>query len=85
MYQAGFIAIFIACLLLPVPLFPGEWKEAAAPRVWSFPKDHGSHPQYRTEWWYFTGNLIDREARRYGYHHDMPIYGDPQYPWEAYL
>ena len=22
-----------------------------------FPKDHGPHPEYRTEWWYYTGNL----------------------------
>ena len=22
-----------------------------------FPKDHASHPGFRTEWWYFTGNL----------------------------
>jgi predicted secreted hydrolase len=24
----------------------------------TFPKDHGPHPGYRTEWWYYTGNLI---------------------------
>ena len=22
-----------------------------------FPADHGPHPDYQTEWWYFTGNL----------------------------
>jgi len=32
-----------------------------------FPKDHGSHPDFRTEWWYFTGNLSDTLARRFGY------------------
>ncbi len=30
---------------------------ALAPRDFSFPGDHGPHPGFRTEWWYFTGNL----------------------------
>ena len=24
-----------------------------------FPRDHGSHPQFRTEWWYLTGRVQD--------------------------
>jgi predicted secreted hydrolase len=24
-----------------------------------FPRDHGSHPQFRTEWWYLTGRVKD--------------------------
>jgi predicted secreted hydrolase len=24
-----------------------------------FPRDHGSHPEYRIEWWYLTGHLSD--------------------------
>ncbi|MBT8400343.1 MAG: carotenoid 1,2-hydratase [Rhodothermia bacterium] len=23
----------------------------------SFPDDHGPHPEFKTEWWYYTGNL----------------------------
>ncbi len=26
-------------------------------RPFIFPQDHGSHPEYRIEWWYITGNL----------------------------
>jgi len=44
-----------------------EWKQAIGPRPWIFPKDHGSHPEYRTEWWYFTGNLVNHYGARYGY------------------
>ena len=33
----------------------------------SFPKDHGKHPDYQTEWWYFTGNLDSEGARRWGF------------------
>jgi predicted secreted hydrolase len=32
-----------------------------------FPKDHGSHPGYRTEWWYYTGNVSDAHGRDFGY------------------
>jgi len=48
-------------------LYAYEWKQAIEKRTWSFPKDHGSHPEYRTEWWYFTGNLKDETNKRYGY------------------
>ncbi len=30
---------------------------AFEPRELSFPADHGAHNAYRTEWWYFTGNI----------------------------
>ena len=30
-----------------------------------FPRDHGSHPGYRIEWWYLTANLRDAEGRPY--------------------
>jgi predicted secreted hydrolase len=33
----------------------------------TFPKDHGPHPGYRTEWWYYTGNLVAESGDRYGY------------------
>src|SRR5215471_2781670 len=28
-------------------------------KVFSFPADHGPHPDYRIEWWYLTANLVD--------------------------
>lgn len=36
-------------------------------RIFEFPKDHGPHPEYRTEWWYFTGNLATETGRNFGY------------------
>lgn len=49
------------------PVVAGEWKQALEQRSWSFPCDHGAHPDYRTEWWYFTGNLMNNKKGRYGY------------------
>jgi len=34
---------------------------------WKFPHDHGQHPEYQTEWWYFSGNLQTESRRRFGY------------------
>ena len=32
-----------------------------------FPRDHGPHPGYRTEWWYYTGNLVAASKKKYGF------------------
>ncbi|MGD9293130.1 MAG: lipocalin-like domain-containing protein [Gammaproteobacteria bacterium] len=32
-----------------------------------FPVDHGPHPDFRSEWWYFTGNLEDGNGRAFGF------------------
>jgi predicted secreted hydrolase len=43
------------------------WLRADGPWSWVFPRDHGAHPGFKTEWWYFTGNLRDAAQRRFGY------------------
>lgn len=32
-----------------------------------FPDDFGAHPDYQTEWWYYTGNLEGSQGNRFGY------------------
>ena len=41
--------------------------QALAPREFVFPGDHGAHPGFKTEWWYYTGNLFTEEGRQFGY------------------
>lgn len=43
------------------------WRQAAPGRAFVFPADHASHPDYKVEWWYYTGNVADADGRRYGY------------------
>lgn len=43
------------------------YARALAPRPFLFPQDHGPHPEFKTEWWYYTGNLEDAAGRRFGY------------------
>jgi predicted secreted hydrolase len=46
---------------------PAGFNRATAPRAFSFPADHGAHTGYRTEWWYFTGNLTGTRGNAYGF------------------
>ncbi|HEX5421047.1 MAG TPA: lipocalin-like domain-containing protein, partial [Gammaproteobacteria bacterium] len=46
---------------------PKGFARALAPRPFEFPADYGSHPTFRTEWWYFTGNVFDSAGRHYGF------------------
>ncbi len=43
------------------------FRQALAPVAFAFPRDHGAHPEFKTEWWYFTGNLSTADKRRFGY------------------
>lgn len=46
------------------------WATAATalpPRTLQFPRDFGSHPELRTEWWYITGHAEAAGGRRFGF------------------
>ncbi|MES3002375.1 MAG: carotenoid 1,2-hydratase [Pseudomonadota bacterium] len=56
-------------LLLATPglaLFPVDAALALPPAALAFPRDHGAHPYFRTEWWYITGALRSGE-REFGF------------------
>ncbi|MCC6162752.1 MAG: carotenoid 1,2-hydratase [Acidobacteria bacterium] len=54
---------------------PTDWRRAEPGRVLSVPADHVSHPDYRLEWWYYTGNVTGAEGRAYGYQVTFFRYG----------
>jgi predicted secreted hydrolase len=41
--------------------------KAFRPRHFEFPADYGGHPAFRTEWWYYTGNLFGADGRHFGF------------------
>lgn len=43
------------------------FRRANGPRPFTFPADYGPHPEFQTEWWYYTGNLQAEDGRRFGY------------------
>lgn len=46
---------------------PAGFRPAEPGYRYSFPRDHGTHDEFRTEWWYYTGHLTAEDGRRFGY------------------
>src|SRR5262245_21137844 len=44
-----------------------EFRLAMPGYEYVFPRDHGAHDDFRTEWWYYTGHLTTKNGRRFGY------------------
>ncbi|HYN00874.1 MAG TPA: lipocalin-like domain-containing protein [Vicinamibacteria bacterium] len=73
----GLAALFFPSSRRPTPsgshleLGPGPdlaaFARATQPRSFTLPTDHGPHPDYQTEWWYYTGNLVAADGRRFGF------------------
>jgi len=55
----------------------------------SFPRDHGTHDEYKTEWWYYTGHLETDAGKRYGFELTffrvgiVPPGGDAKTKWDV--
>jgi len=67
MKHVAFIA-FLAALCASSPLRGRA--DFSLPRpdpTFHFPADHGSHPDFKLEWWYVTGRLVGQGETRYGY------------------
>ncbi|MEO8394728.1 MAG: lipocalin-like domain-containing protein [Chloroflexota bacterium] len=43
------------------------YSRAIGARDWQFPQDFGAHPDFQTEWWYYTGNVQADSGERFGY------------------
>lgn len=52
--------VFAAPVVVEVP-------RLLAPRPLVFPRDHGSHNDTRTEWWYLTGHAHEAGGRAFGF------------------
>jgi predicted secreted hydrolase len=45
----------------------GDFQPVRPGRVFQFPRDHGAHPEFKTEWWYYTGSLKSTTGETFGY------------------
>eukprot|EP01035_Chromulina_nebulosa_P052178 gene52178-71138_t len=64
------VAGLAAALCAQVPLTTADgFAVPQAGKAFSFPRDHGSHPEFKLEWWYVTGHLYAEGAagRRFGF------------------
>ena len=65
-----FVSIFVACAAISASVAAraeAPYKTVTGPCQFQFPAAHGAHPGYRTEWWYFTGNLSARTGEKFGF------------------
>src|SRR5579875_3152647 len=64
--EARLLHVFLL-LLLCVPSVQAQYQLALPGYRFEFPRDHFSHPEYQTEWWYYTGNLQATDGHRFGF------------------
>ncbi len=60
------LAALATALLLLTPL-AAQYRTAVPGYRFEFPRDHFDHPDFQTEWWYYTGNLKSANGHRYGF------------------
>ncbi len=59
------MSLCLAALLLASPAL--RYRIALPGYHFQFPRDNFNHPQYQTEWWYYTGNLRARDGHQFGF------------------
>ena len=64
MKRRAFVALPLAAL--PLRAAAAEFAAVVPGRALTFPRDHGAHPAYRTEWWYVTGIVQDGAREELG-------------------
>lgn len=58
--------LFLASLLCAF-VATAQYKTAQPGYRYEFPRDHFNHPDFQTEWWYYTGNLTADDGRHFGF------------------
>ncbi len=69
-WRTIFLAAIAAAALSLLPVRPvpaAEYRRVTGPCHLAFPEDHGAHDNFRTEWWYYTGNVKSRDGNAYGF------------------
>ena len=60
------LAALAAAFLLLNPL-AAQYRTAVPGYRFEFPRDYFDHPDFQTEWWYYTGNLKSANGHRFGF------------------
>jgi predicted secreted hydrolase len=59
--------VVLFMLLMGLACGAQGYKPALPGYQYHFPRDHFNHPDYQTEWWYYTGNLKTADGHRFGF------------------
>ena len=60
------VAVLLATMVALQPV-PTQYQAARPGYRFEFPRDYFSHPDFQTEWWYYTGNLQSADGHRFGF------------------
>ncbi|MGB7284024.1 MAG: lipocalin-like domain-containing protein [Candidatus Acidiferrum sp.] len=61
------LAALLAAMLLSFHPLAAQYRTAVPGYHFEFPRDYFNHPDFQTEWWYYTGNLKSPNGHRYGF------------------
>jgi len=59
--------IIASLLLIAMQSVASGWQTAKPGYRFQFPLDHFCHPDFQTEWWYYTGNVQSADGHRFGF------------------
>ncbi|MGA2215963.1 MAG: lipocalin-like domain-containing protein [Bryobacteraceae bacterium] len=61
------LCLLMLGLAVSAPLPSDAYRLALPNYHFEFPRDHFNHPEFQTEWWYYTGNLRTAQGGRFGF------------------
>jgi predicted secreted hydrolase len=75
-------AILLAALQI-APSSSDQYRLALPGYRYEFPHDHFNHPDFQTEWWYYTGNVRSADGHRFGFELTFFRQGVARSTWNA--
>lgn len=63
--RAGAALVF--ALFFSISSSSEQFRAALPGYRYEFPRDYFNHPDYQTEWWYYTGNLQSSDGHKFGF------------------
>jgi predicted secreted hydrolase len=57
----------VSALLFVAIATTAQFRTALPGYRYNFPRDHFNHPDFQTEWWYYTGNVKSADGHRFGF------------------
>lgn len=61
------VCALLLAFFFPLPRSLAQFQPALPGYRFEFPRDYFSHADYQTEWWYYTGNLLGADGRKFGF------------------
>lgn len=61
------ITVAFLCITSLGAISNSLYREALPGYHFAFPRDYFEHPDFKTEWWYYTGNVWSQDGHRFGF------------------